>query len=471
MRWKGMNETNKKANPGRSVRPRPIALACLVFSALVSGSAGLIGAAQASDPFLRRTATVNAVEKVGPAVVSVATEHLEETQNPFSRRGPSPRSQGSFWDLFERRGPRSTHDLGSGVIINSEGYVLTNEHVIRQARRISVTLADGRVFDARVVGADPTNDIAVLEIETDEKLPWINPGSSSDIMVGEPVIAIGNPFGFSNTVTTGVISATDRSIRAGQLTFHGFLQTDASINPGNSGGPLLNANGSLIGINTAIFQGAEGIGFAIPIDAARRVVAELIEHGEVHPVTLGIDFQDLDPALREVMGLPAAVAGSLINRVRPGGPADIAGIRRGDVISQLDGRDIRSARQLFEILETTTPEQRLEVQYWRDGKLKITEAIAIEIPENVTAELASRMIGIGLVWRERVGFEISSVRPQSPAALVGLKRGDLLLAINGLALNGDEALRRAIIGLRGRERALVVVQRGRGRYHLMIPLR
>ncbi len=466
-----MNETSKKSNPERRGRPRPITLARLIFCALAFGLAGLVGAAQAGDPFLRRTATVSAVEKVGPAVVSIATEHLEETQNPFFRRAPNPRSQGSFWDLFERRSPRSSHDLGSGVIISSQGYVLTNEHVIRQARRISITLADGRTFDARVVGADPTNDVAVLEIETDENLPWVQPGSSSDIMVGEPVIAIGNPFGFSNTVTTGVISATNRSIHAGQLTFHGFLQTDASINPGNSGGPLLNANGSLIGINTAIYQGAEGIGFAIPIDVARRVVAELIEHGEVHPVTLGIDFQDLDPALREVMGLPPAVAGSLINRVRSGGPADIAGIRRGDVISRLDGRGIQSARQLFEILETTTPEQKLEVQFWRDGNLKVTEAIAIEIPENVTAELTSRLIGINLAWRERAGFEVSGVRPQSPAALVGLKRGDLLLAINGLVLNSDDALRRGIIGLRGRERALVVVQRGRGRYHLMIPLR
>jgi S1-C subfamily serine protease len=357
------------------------------------------------------------------------------------------------------------------VIISAEGYILTNEHVIRQARRISITLADGRTFGARVVGADPTNDVAVLQAEADDDLPWIDPGTSSDIMVGEPVIAIGNPFGFSNTVTTGVISATNRSIRTGQLTFHGFLQTDASINPGNSGGPLLNAEGSLIGINTAIYQGAEGIGFAIPIDVARRVIAELIEHGEVHPVTLGIDFQNLDPALREVMELPAAVVGSLINRVRPGGPADNAGIRRGDVISRLDGRDIQSARQLFEILETTTPDQKLEVQFWRDGKLSTTEVIAIEIPENVAAELASRLMGLSLEWRNRVGFEISSVRQKSPAALVGLRSGDLLLAVNGLVLNSDEALRRAIVGLRGRERALVVVQRGRGRYHLMIPLR
>ena len=435
---------------------------CLVIAA---------GNAQAGDPFLRRTATVRAVEKVGPSVVSITTEQLEEGQNPFSRLLPGPGSEGYFSDLFEKRAQRSSHDLGSGVIISPNGHVLTNEHVIRRARRVSITLADGRTLGARIVGADPTNDIAVLEVQTEEDLPWIEPGTSSDIMVGEPVIAIGNPFGFSNTVTTGVISATNRSIRTGQLTFHGFLQTDASINPGNSGGPLVNAEGSLIGINTAIYQGAEGIGFAIPIDVARRVVTELIEHGEVHPVTLGIDFQDLDPALREVMELPNSMTGSLINRVRPGGPADEAGIRRGDILTELDGRDIRSARQIFEMLETTTPQQKLKVQFWRDGKRETATLVAKEIPENVAAEMTSRLIGLSLEWLDGVGFAISNVRQQSPAAVVGLQSGDLLLAVNGLVLNSDEALRRAILGLRGRERALVVVQRGRGRYHLMIPLK
>ena len=429
------------------------------------------GNASAEDPFLRRTATVRAVEKVGPAVVSIATEQLEKEQNPFSRSSPQPRSGSYFSDLFDRRAPRASHDLGSGVIISPEGHILTNEHVIRQARRISITLADGRTFQATVVGADPSNDVAVLKADTDEPLPWAAPGTSSDIMVGEPVIAIGNPFGFSNTVTTGVISAANRSIHTGQQTFHGFLQTDASINPGNSGGPLVNAEGSLIGINTAIYQGAEGIGFAIPIDVAQRVVAELIEHGEVHPVTLGIDFQDLDPALREVMELPSSMSGCLINRVRPDGPAEKAGVRRGDVLTRLDGLPIRSARQLFEILQTTTPQQRLKIQYWRDGKSFTTEVVAKEIPENVEAELANRLMGLSLEWRDQIGFEISNVRQQSPASLIGLQPGDLILAVNGLVLDSRDALRRAILGLRGRERALVVVQRGRGRYHLMIPLR
>ena len=190
------------------------------------------------------------------------------------------------------------------MVIDAEGHILTNEHVVGRADRIRVSIADGREFDATLIGADPNNDIAVLKVETDEDLPWIPLSTSDDLMVGEPVIAIGNPFGLSNTVTTGVISATNRSIRTEHAVYHGFLQTDASINPGNSGGPLLNAEGKLIGINTAVYDGGQGIGFAIPIDVARRVVRELIAHGEVTPVWLGLEFQDLTRELRDAMELP-----------------------------------------------------------------------------------------------------------------------------------------------------------------------
>jgi S1-C subfamily serine protease len=255
-------------------------LAALLVTAMVWAAA----TARADDPFLRRTATVRAVEKVGPAVVNITTERVVRRRSPFSGFGGDPLFDQFFRDFFSPRTRNQTvQSLGSGVVIDPEGRVITNEHVVARASRIRVSLADGREFEATLVGADPNNDLAVLQIDTEEELPWVAPGSSRDLLVGEPVIAIGNPFGLSNTVTTGVLSATDRSINTNGRTFHGFLQTDASINPGNSGGPLLNAEGTLIGINTAIYQGAEGIGFAIPIDVARRVVAELIEHGEVQP--------------------------------------------------------------------------------------------------------------------------------------------------------------------------------------------
>ncbi len=429
------------------------------------------GVALAADPFLRHTATVEVVNEVGPAVVNITTEHVVTYQSPFRRPHADPFFERFFRDFYEPRRAQTVQNLGSGVIISAEGHVLTNEHVVARADRIRVVLGDGREFDATVVGADPTNDLAVLRVKTDEALPWIAPGDSSDLMVGEPVIAIGNPFGLSNTVTTGVISAIDRAIRSNEHAFHGFLQTDASINPGNSGGPLLNAEGSLIGVNTAIYDGAQGIGFAIPINVARRVVAELIEHGEVLPVTLGIDFQDLDPALREVIELPDGLFGVLINRVQANSPADEGGGRRGDVVIKIDGRKLKSARQLIEILEGVTPDQELELVIWRNSVTQEFSVVAQEIPDNVAQELASRILGVHLEEKSGGGFMVVNVRRGSPAARIPFKRNDLFLGINGIGLSDEPTLRRALLNLRGRDRALVVVQRGPGRYHVTVPLR
>ena len=427
--------------------------------------------ARADDPFLRRTATVRAVEKVGPAVVNITTERVVTRRSPFSGHRNDPFFDQFFRDFFEPR-RETLQSLGSGVIIDAQRHVLTNEHVVSRASRIQVSLSDGREFEATLVGADPNNDLAVLRIETGESLPWVRPGRSEDLLVGEPVIAIGNPFGLSNTVTTGVISALDRSIKASDRAFHGFIQTDASINPGNSGGPLLNAEGTLIAINTAIYNGAQGIGFAIPIDVAKRVVAELIEHGEVQPVWLGLEFQDLDPALQEVMELPEGVFGALINRVRKGGPADRAGFERGDIVTKLDGRPVRSARSFFEMLGTVTDGQRLQIEAWRDSDFMEIAVVAEDIPDSLVAELTQQFLGMELqaLDTEARGFVVQSVRSESASARIGIRRGDLLLGVNGLPLRTADDLRRAVLNLRGRDRALVVVQRGNGRYHVTIPL-
>ncbi|MCZ6464102.1 MAG: trypsin-like peptidase domain-containing protein [Proteobacteria bacterium] len=427
--------------------------------------------ARADDPFLRRTATVRAVEKVGPAVVNITTERVVSRRSPFSGFRHDPFFDQFFRDFFEPR-RETLQSLGSGVIIDPQRHVLTNEHVVTRASRIKVSLSDGREFEATLVGADPHNDLAVLRIETDEALPWVRPGHSDDLLVGEPVIAIGNPFGLSNTVTTGVISALDRSIKASDRAFHGFIQTDASINPGNSGGPLLNAEGTLVAINTAIYNGAQGIGFAIPIDVAKRVVAELIEHGEVQPVWLGLEFQDLDPALQEVMELPEGVFGALINRVRKGGPADRAGFERGDIVTKLDGRPVRSARSFFEMLGTVTDGQRLQIEAWRDSDFMEIAVVAEDIPDSLVAELTQQFLGMELqaLDGEARGFVVQSVRSESASARIGIRRGDLLLGVNGLPLRNTDDLRRAVLNLRGRDRALIVVQRGNGRYHVTIPL-
>jgi len=452
--------------PSRNVSRFVISQLALALPALLVSAAP----AGASDPFLRRTATVRVVKAVGPSVVNVTTQRVVGRQSPFQPFAGDPLFDRFFRDYFEPRAPQTTQSLGSGVIIDEVGHVLTNEHVVGRADAIRVTLADGREFEATLVGADSNNDLAVLRLDTDEEVPWVAPGSSADLMVGEPVIAIGNPFGLSNSVTTGVVSAVGRSFRSEDRIFHDFLQTDASIHPGNSGGPLLNAAGELIGINTAIDRGAPGIGFAIPIDVAKRVVHELITRGEVAPVWLGLDLQDLDPHLSEMMQLPERLSGALVSRVRPGGPAAASGVERRDVITRVDGHPVRGAREFYEILERSTVGQALRLGLFRGGVERQVTAEVVEIPETLIAELAEQMMGIVLEMTPRGAFRVTSVRSGSGAQRIGIERGDMVLGVNGKPLDGKQALRRSVLDLRGRSRALVVVQRGRGRYHVTIPL-
>lgn len=425
--------------------------------------------ARADDPFLRRTPTVEAVEKVGPAVVNIVSEQVVSAPSPFGGFAPDPLFERFFRDFFPQR-PQRAQSIGSGVIIDPEGHVLTNEHVVRGAERVRVTLGTGAEYDAEVIGADPNTDIAVLAIETDDPLPWVPPARSDDLMVGEPVIAIGNPFGLSHTVTTGVISALDRSIRTGDTVYHGFLQTDAAINPGNSGGPLLNARGELIGINTAIYSGAQGIGFAIPIDAAMRVVRELIEHGEVAPVWLGLSLQDLDPEIRAALGLARGARGAIVTRVYEKSPAERAGVRRGDLLTHVDGLAVDRARSFHEILRGVTVGQEVRLRLVRRGeKLELT-AVADPLPRGLVAELAYDLLGVRLEPLDRGGYRITAVRPGSGPAQIGIRPGDLLLRVNGRALVDEEALERSILDLRGRSRALLTVQRGAGRYRVSVLL-
>jgi serine protease Do len=439
------------------------AVACSSVLLLVAGPGW------AADPFLRHTATVDAVRKVGPAVVNITTERVVH-QSPFQPFFGLPDSDRFFSDLFERGAPRTVQSLGSGVLIDAERHVLTNEHVINRATRIRVQLADTRQFEATLVGADPNNDLAVLKVETQEPLPWVAPGTSSDLLVGEPVIAIGNPFGLSNTVTTGVLSAKDRSLRTENRVFHGFLQTDASINPGNSGGPLLNAEGGLVGINSAIYGGAQGIGFAVPIDVARRIVDDLIEHGEVAPVWLGLDVQDLDARLQELFKVPDRVSGALVSGVRAGAAAEGVGVRRGDIVTHVEKRPVHGAREFYELLEHVTVGDEVDLDLLREGGARSVKLKAAPVPESAVAELTEQLLGLRLVARGPGVFGVTNVRRGSGAAQIGIQPGDLLLGINGKPLSDANALRGAVLDLRGRQQALLVVQRGHGRYHVTVPL-
>ncbi len=445
---------------------RGVALAALRGVAL----AALLAAtpAAADDPFLRRTPTVEAVDRVGPAVVNITTQRVD-------RRRAAPRLDPFFdrffRDFFEPRFREPSQSLGSGVLIDAERHVLTNEHVVAGAERIRVTLADGREFDAELVGADPNNDLAVLALATDASLPFVEPGSSGDLMVGEPVIAIGNPFGLSNTVTTGVVSAVNRSLRTNDRVYHGFLQTDASINPGNSGGPLLNAEGRLIGINTAIYGGgAQGIGFAIPIDVAKRIVRELIAKGEVVPVWLGLDLQDPTAELLDVLDLPPNVRGALVSRVRPDGPSQGTGLARGDVLVALDGAPIRSARDVYALLERSTVGQTQTLTFQRGDASKEVQVAPQEIGADPVLALAEQMSGLALA-PEGDRYRVERVSPGSGAARAGFEPGDEVLAWAGHRVDDAGALRRAIVESRGRLRALVVVARAGRRYHVNVRLR
>jgi serine protease Do/serine protease DegQ len=232
----------------------------------------------------------------------------------------------------------------------------------------------------------------------------------------------------------------------------------------------VNAEGTLIAINTAVYDGGQGIGFAIPIDIAKRVVDELIAHGEITPVWLGLSFQDLNPGLLEVMELPRDLSGALVNRVREASPGERVGLRRGDLVTRVDGRPVQSARSFYEMLETSIAGQELKIEFWRSGKSRTVAVTLEELPNEQVARLIDEMLGMDLQSNANGGYRVHSVRDGSGAAQIGIQAGDLLLGINGRTLEDDDALRRSILDLRGRSHALVVVQRGAGRYHVTIPL-
>ncbi len=424
--------------------------------------------ASANDPFLRRTPTVDAVNRVGPAVVNITTQQARPQRGRRSRGDPF--FDRFFRDFFEPRFQKEAESLGSGVLIDAERHVLTNAHVVARAQIIRVTLADGREFEADLVGADPNNDLAVLSLKTEEELPWVTPGGSGDLMVGEPVIAIGNPFGLSNTVTTGVVSALNRSLRTDDQVYHGFLQTDASINPGNSGGPLLNAEGQLIGINTAIYGGgAQGIGFAIPIDVAKRIVRELITKGEVVPVWLGLHLGDLDPHVQELLEVPDSVRGALVRQIRKDGPSHGSDLARGDVITHINDAETRSAREVYELLERSTQGQRLALRVQRGADTREIKVGPEEIDDAVILRLGEELMGLALEPAEGL-YQVSAVRNASGAQKVGFEPGDEVIGLSGRRVKDPASLRRAVVDLRGRNRALVVVRRAGRRYHVNVPL-
>ena len=410
----------------------------------------------------RRTHVVEAVERVGPAVVNISAEELVVVRpdpffNDFFGRFSQPR---------QRQYKRTS--LGSGVIVRPEGYVVTNSHVVARGDRITIVLADEREFEAKLVGTDEHADLAVLQIEG-EDLPHVPFGPSHDLMIGESVIAIGNPFGFSHTVTTGVVSASGRSLRLEGRTYFDFIQTDASINPGNSGGPLLNAHGQLIGINTAIWGRAENIGFAIPAARVERVVDELIEHGHVRVGHVGIQVQNLTPALAAALETEAS-RGVVVRGVASGSPAEKAGIKVGDIVTALDGETIRDRVEFDERLAGAGVGAPLAVRLHRGSETLEVTLEATAFTEEEVDEMGWRRLGLRVREAPRAeAVEISEVRGRSHAARAGIEPGDLLLAIEQQACDTLPTFRRAVESLRGSGPISIVVRRGTATYRVTLP--
>lgn len=319
----------------------------------------------------------DAVETASPAVVNIYTQHVVKlTQHPMVGDPMFKR----FFDLGDMpQRERIQSSLGSGVILNQQGYIITNNHVIAGADRIVVALKDGREAPAKIVGTDPETDLAILKTEL-KQLPSITLSSSDSLRVGDVVLAIGNPFGVGQTVTMGIVSATGRN-GLGLNTYEDFLQTDAAINPGNSGGALVDAVGNLVGINTAIFSksgGSQGIGFAIPSSLAKKVMTDLIEHGRVIRGWLGIEIQELTPRLAESFGLED-VNGLIIAGIYKDAPSHQAGLQPGDIMLTIDGKPVEGHKSMIEIADVK-PGTKLPIEFIRNGKRYNTKIIVGERP-------------------------------------------------------------------------------------------
>ena len=426
----------------------------------------------------RRTPIVKAVERVGASVVNINTEEVAPAvRNPF-RDSRNPFFDHFFKEFFPSR-DNNRRSLGSGVIIHPEGYILTNEHVVSKATIIKVTLIDKREFDARLVGADIKSDLAVIKIETNENLPHISLGRSDDLMIGETVIAIGNPFGLQHTVTTGIISALHRSIKGGEnRVYRGFIQLDASINPGNSGGPLLNIEGSLIGINTAIFKQAEGIGFAIPINKAKRIINDLIRYGKVRRGWLGVSVQSITKEMLSFFNIER-VRGVVVTRIMERSPGARAGLKRGDVILSLENIEVNDKTDYSERVSTSPLGNTINLGILRGGKVESVSLKVSLLPASRVADYVKIWLGFtvnkiqqSLVRRYRLvtsqGVVVTSVTPNSVSDKIGVQSGDIIRQVNQVKIENEKDFRAAMVEVAGRDSVLILVQRGQNGYYVTL---
>ncbi len=423
--------------------------------------------------------------KLGPTVVNIKVTKIEKVaafQWPQSPEGPF----GEFFKRFSKEMPHPpehfrTQGAGSGVIISRDGYIVTNNHVVEGAKEVTVTLSDKQEHTARIVGRDPKTDLAVLKIDATEPLPVAAMGDSDQLNVGDWVVAIGNPFGLSNTVTAGIVSAKGRIIGAGP--YDDFIQTDASINPGNSGGPLFNVRGEVVGINTAINPMGQGIGFAIPINMVKPLIPQLVATGEVARGYLGVSIQSITPDLAKALKLDDR-KGALVGDVVSASPAKKAGIRRGDVIIAFNNKTVKGVRDLPAMVAETPVGQEVTVTILRDGikhqlpitvgKLSSESANGEEsskaakgtwgiLLQDVTPQMAKE-----LSLNADHGVVVAGVQPGSPADLAGIHTGDIILQVNRQPANSVKDVTDVIAKADDEEALLLLVKRDRGSFFVAL---
>ncbi len=423
----------------------------LLVAGLIFGFGGDMDAAWAktATPFDRPANFSDLAKKVGPSVVNIRTEKSIQGGgrvfrhffgNPRGENQPHPFGGGrGFEDFFERffgnEGPPEREfkqqSLGSGFIIDKEGYVVTNNHVVENATNIKVKLADGREFEAEIVGRDPKTDLALIKIPDADDLQPIEMGDSEALQVGQWVVALGSPFGLERTVTAGIVSAKGRVIGSGP--YDDFIQTDASINPGNSGGPLVNMDGDVVGINTAIIASGQGIGFAIPANMAEGILNQLRDKGSVTRGWLGVGIQDLTPELAEYYGLDED-EGVLVTQVYQGEPAAEAGIEEKDVIVSVDGEKMASSRDLSRVIASKNVGKEAEIEVLRDGRRKTIEVtIGRRDDETFMAK-----VGREDRTEETLGLTVASLTPER-AARIGVDRNEKGVVVTNVAPDGKGA--------------------------------
>ncbi|HEX2277044.1 MAG TPA: DegQ family serine endoprotease [Candidatus Tectomicrobia bacterium] len=477
---------------GIRMRYASVRLICLLVSIAIAGTLAIgSGAAPpfwtesppAQTPRVQAPNFADLAEQLQPAVVNISTTQVLKGPRRGFRGFPSPRpfeGPDPFEEFFERffggTGPQRElrrRSLGSGVIINKDGHIVTNNHVVENATDIKVSLSDKEEFDATVVGRDAKTDVALIKIEAKRDLPVAPLGDSERLRVGEWVLAIGNPFGLGHTVTVGITSAKGRIIGAGP--YDNFIQTDASINPGNSGGPLFNLNGEVVGINTAIVASGQGIGFAIPINLAKEILTQLREQGRVTRGWLGVQVQHVTPELAQSFGLERA-RGALVVDVQPNSPAAGAGLQRGDVIVRFGGEEIEDMHELPHVVAMTPPGTEVDLRLIRQGEERTVQVKLGEMPEGqrqaaVGGDTPEGKLGLAvqeltpeiarsLDLPDARGVVVTGVAAGSPADEAGIRRGDAVLEVNQQKVTNLQEYRDALSRVETGAAVLFLIRRG-----------